>query len=285
MSISEKIRHHPVMSFYILAFSISWAGYLPQLAHSHGFFPFESSLFFIIGGLGPAIAAFIVTWRLHDKKGLQSLIFALGKWKVNGIWHVIALFLPLVTWLIVLILPFGVSLDVEKIIPLFMVVPIFLVNVLMNVWEEIGWRGFALPTLQSRHDAVISSLIIGFMWATWHLPLLLMKNYPMSRHPLLPFFLDTIMVSILYTWLYNHGKGSLLLVTMFHAAANTTGFMLESGINDLTLLLTYKSVVLTVLVIVVVLVFGHENLSRSCKKVTFEDLHPSFHREEKIHEK
>ncbi|MHA1664966.1 MAG: hypothetical protein ACTSVW_03960 [Candidatus Njordarchaeales archaeon] len=66
--ISEWIKQHSVLAFYIPTFTISWLGYLPQVAYSYGLFPFQSILFFIIGGLGPTIAAAIVMFVLHGKK-------------------------------------------------------------------------------------------------------------------------------------------------------------------------------------------------------------------------
>ena len=67
--ISTWMRKQPVFAFYILAFAITWLGWLPQAAHSHGFFPFDSPLLFILGGIGPMLAAFIMMRSLHGEAG------------------------------------------------------------------------------------------------------------------------------------------------------------------------------------------------------------------------
>jgi len=265
--ISEWIKQHSVLAFYILTFTISWLGYLPQVAYSYGLFPFQSILFFIIGGLGPTIAAAIVMFVLHGKNGVRKLFTSLAEWQVSIIWYTIALFLHAVVWFIVIGLPNGIFLDAKKIAPLFMLLPIFLANMFMNVWEEIGWRGFALPKLQLRYTALVSSLIVGAMWGLWHLPLLVMKDYPMSTYLVVPFFIGATAASVLYAWIYNNTKGSLLMVTIFHAAGNTTGFLLGEGLNSISGFLYYEAVVLSIIAVAIIIVFGQKNLSRSFKRV------------------
>ncbi len=265
--ITDWIKQHPVVTFYILAFAISWSGYFPQAAYTHGLFPFQSILFFVIGGIGPTIAAVIVTFVLHGKNGARELFAPLTQWRVGIAWYAMALFGNAVIWFAAIGLPGGVSLDMGKIGPWFMLFPIFLINMLMNVWEEIGWRGFALPRLQSCYTALVASLIVGVLWGLWHLPLLLMKDYPMSNYPFIPFFIGITASSVLYTWIYNNTKGSLLLATVFHAAGNTTGYFLESGISSIRSFIVFEAIILSFAAIIIVLVLGQAHLSRSCKRV------------------
>jgi hypothetical protein len=88
--------------------------------------------------------------------------------------------------------------------------------------EEIGWRGYALPRLQARYGSLLASLIIGFTWGAWHLPLFwLPGNFHQTIPPTL-FLLQSVALAIIYTWLYNQTKGSLLIAHLFHAASNVT---------------------------------------------------------------
>ncbi|MEO5907727.1 MAG: CPBP family intramembrane glutamic endopeptidase, partial [Ginsengibacter sp.] len=91
-------------------------------------------------------------------------------------------------------------------------------------WEEIGWRGFLLPVLQQKYTAIKSSLIIGFVWGLWHLPIYLAIN-PYGDKTIIFFlmmFIGCFALSIIATYLYNSTKGSLLICILFHNAINTS---------------------------------------------------------------
>jgi len=86
--------------------------------------------------------------------------------------------------------------------------------------EEIGWRGFALPTLARRHSALSAAIIVSVIWAAWHLPLFgITATYrAMPAIGLLGFFFSMLTASLLLTWLYLRSRGSILVVAVFHAA-------------------------------------------------------------------
>jgi membrane protease YdiL (CAAX protease family) len=109
-------------------------------------------------------------------------------------------------------------------LPLF-VLPFFLFDALSN-GEEMGWRGYVLPRLQARHSALAASLTVGVIWGFWHLPKFL---GPANSGDFGLFVVKTMGDAVLYTWLYNNTRGSLLLVTILHAAGNTAGFFLPLG--------------------------------------------------------
>jgi len=264
------MKRHPVAAFYILAFAISWSGYFPQVAYSYGLFPFQSPLYFLIGGVGPTLAAVIMAYVLHGKGGLRGLFAPLARWRVGAVWYAVALFGNAVIWLAAIGLPGRTTLDMGKLGPWFTLFPVFLTNLLMNVWEEIGWRGFALPRLQSRYTALVSSLIVGALWGLWHLPLLLMKDYPMSTYPRIPWFIGLIASAVLYTWLYNNTNGSLLIATVFHAAGNTTGYFVESGLHTIQSFIFDQAVIACLIAAIIVAVFGPVHLSRSGKRIQLQ---------------
>jgi membrane protease YdiL (CAAX protease family) len=92
--------------------------------------------------------------------------------------------------------------------------------------EEIGWRGYALPRLQARYSALVASLILGLVWNLWHLPLFAMAGNFHQDLPLSLFLLQSLVLTLLMTWVYNHTRGSLLMAHLFHTASNVTFFML-----------------------------------------------------------
>ncbi len=102
----------------------------------------------------------------------------------------------------------------------YLVFPIFFYVLFFSVLgEEIGWRGFAL---QSSYGPLRASLIIGFFWGAWHLPLFWLPGNFHQSIPLVLFLLQSVALAIIYTWLYNQTKGSLFIAHLFHTASNVT---------------------------------------------------------------
>jgi membrane protease YdiL (CAAX protease family) len=129
--------------------------------------------------------------------------------------------------------------------------------------EEIGWRGYVLPRLQAKYSALTSALILGVIWGFWHLPKYLTHWDAVS---FAWFMLHTTVASILYTWLYNGTKGSLLLVTSFHAATNATGvFMPMANTVSSGNMGAYMIFVLleVAVAIIIVIATGPERLSHT----------------------
>ena len=99
--------------------------------------------------------------------------------------------------------------------------------------EEPGWRGFALPRLQTRYGPLWGTLLLGFLWACWHLPHFLtsvqgggpgtgfaafLTNFPI-------FVLMVMAIAIVMSWVFNHTRGSLFIAILLHASINTFGIL------------------------------------------------------------
>ena len=87
--------------------------------------------------------------------------------------------------------------------------------------EEPGWRGYAVPILQRRFGPVTGALVLGLVWAVWHLPLRLIPGTPQAQLPLLLVVVQTVAVSLILAWILRSTGGSLLLVVLTHASINT----------------------------------------------------------------
>ena len=87
--------------------------------------------------------------------------------------------------------------------------------------EEIGWRGFLLPHLQQRRSPLIASLIVGAVWFVWHVPVFWLEGAAQKGSSMAGFVV--VAMSILFTWVYNRTRGSLLLAVLFHTGVNTVG--------------------------------------------------------------
>jgi uncharacterized protein len=88
--------------------------------------------------------------------------------------------------------------------------------------EEPGWRGFALPRLQSMHGPLLGSLILGPLWALWHLPLFWTPWNELTVFNVVVFVLSTTCLAIMYTWVFNNTKGSVLMAILIHATFDWT---------------------------------------------------------------
>ena len=214
-------QRHSTLIFFLATFLISWSLWVPMaLTGTH------SRLLLVAGTFGPASAALLLTWLEGGRQGLGELLKRLLIWRVSLVYYVFS-FLATAA---VVMAAIGIHTALGGTIPVFSIagklylaIPVFLYVLFMSVLgEEIGWRGFALPRLQRRHNALTTSLIIGLVWGLWHLPLFLMGDNFHKEIPISLFLLQDVALSIVLTWLYNSTGGSLLMVHLFHAASNTT---------------------------------------------------------------
>lgn len=252
---SRWVRARPLLAFYVLAFGITWLGWLPQAAHSRGLIPIDTPVFYVLGGVGPGLAAWLVLRALHGGDGDRTLFAPLLRWRVGLVWYAVALALPTAICLagVSAAEQLGSVLSVSG--PGMGLLLTFALYLVAAVPEEVGWRGFALPRLQDRHSALTASLIVGVLWALWHLPLLWNADNVMSSYPLIPWLAGVVAITVVYTWLFNSTAGSVLIVTVFHGTANTAG-SLSVGYQPT------EAIVTGLAAMVIVALFGRTHLSR-----------------------
>ncbi len=123
---------------------------------------------------------------------------------------------------------------------LVLVILFFLYNFIYGgLSEEPGWRGFALPRLQAKFSPLVSSLILGVIWAVWHAPAKFGGIETSSLSDTLVEWVLIVLVTIIFTWLFNRTKGSILVTALIHPAMNTTGNFLTASIGALILILVF----------------------------------------------
>lgn len=134
--------------------------------------------------------------------------------------------------------------------------------------EEIGWRGFAIERLQSRQNALMTSIIIGFVWGIWHLPLyffpIAMDIY--GSKPFWLFITNTITLSIIMTWLYNNNNKSIFTGVTFHVALNITPAIFpfeQAGLG-----MYFNMVLLLIVAFFIVLYYGYQTLMKEPEQKT-----------------
>jgi membrane protease YdiL (CAAX protease family) len=270
------IKRHSLVIGIAVMFLFTW----PISLAASGVMPYQvPDIVATLDTWGFVVAALLMTGITLGKEGVVALLKRFLIWRVRWTWYLAALFLLPAILTATFLLRAAITqtrVDFSNVyayemfgpdanLPLF-IVPLLVVFAIINA-EEIGWRGYVLPRLQTKSSALVSSLIIGVIWGLWHYPYYLAPGWDTSAFGWL--ILGAIPNSILFTWLYNNTRGSLLLLTLFHASINTAGAFLPilnfaGGFDGTELII---QIALTSLVAIgVIVIYGPEQLSRKESK-------------------
>jgi uncharacterized protein len=279
--ITVTAKSRSVVVFFLLAFGISWVVWIPAALGSYELIPpqFSFAPSPLLGVFGPFIAALITTAIFDGRAGFKSLFKRFLVWRVSILWYLFVFFWPAIfsiikTGIAVLmgaavpdfsqppfVTLYPIPADVKDAFPFIAFLPfVFLQQMLLgsSMGEEPGWRGYALPRLQDGRSSLVASLLLGLLWGIWHLPNWLTKGNPVQQNFLGWEILGLMATAVLFTWVFNNTKGSLLLALLFHTSIAVTGLFLASAEAPswLGAALNWAAVV------VVVAIFGAKRLSR-----------------------
>ena len=232
-------RGHPLRAFFIVTFAITWVYEIAVF----GLLDLEFIPWSIPGTFVPAIAAVLVTRAVDGKAGLQEFLRRLVLWRVDARWYVFALVvLPAVVVSGYVFMPDpkqNVD-DGALVIAATYISSLLILTLMGGGQEEPGWRGFALPRMQERSGPLKASLALGLLWGLWHLPLFVFvpdyDNADPGFVPTATMFVVftgcyTIALSVIFTWLVNHARGSILLAMLAHGSVNAaTSFAPETAL-------------------------------------------------------
>ena len=246
-TIKDFIKRHPLPTYYVLTFAISWGAIL--IAAGPGGIPVATELRMTLGALlvlGPSVAGILLTGLVSGRVGLRELLAQLLRWRVGGRWYAVALLTaPLSTAAVLLALAL---LSPEFLPAIFtsdgkatLVLTGIAVGLAVGLFEELGWTGFAIPRLRLRYGVLATGLIAGFLWGAWHfmmfwesdsfsgaLPLALLLARLFSWLPA---------YRVLMVWVYDR-TGSLLVAILMHASLVATTLIVDPVLTG-GALLTY----------------------------------------------
>jgi hypothetical protein len=210
--------------FLVMAFGITWAlaGVLmlfgtrlePVFGPVSGTHPL-----FVLAAWGPAIAAIVLVGRHHGGEGLRRYFRRLTLWRMPAIWWITLLLIhALLSYAGAAIN--GTISEPFPFSPWYGVLPAMLIALFIGPIEEFGWRGLALPLFQRRLTPFWAGLVLGAIWAVWHLPVFFMSGSPQYTWSFGVFFLGVVAMSVVMTAMFNASRGSILIAVLFHWQAN-----------------------------------------------------------------
>ena len=232
-------RESKLLVYWVLVFGISWVSWGLLVALSArkiltygqpGYM-----ILLVVGGVAPAIAAYLSTLLTERKDGIRAYNRLVFKWRLEALWYA----MPLIVLLGTAFVAGGVSwllgrgaMSLKQ--PWYTFFPTFAMMIVGGGLEELGWRGLALPELQKKFRPVPATVILGLIWVVWHVPLFFAEGVAQQE---LNFFWFTGSVmghAFVLTWLFNKTR-SVPLCVAYHAAANTLAALisLPAGMDHL----------------------------------------------------
>jgi membrane protease YdiL (CAAX protease family) len=230
-------KRHPLTSFFVLVYGISWG--LDALRLLLGIGTGLPAVFLLeAAGAGPSLAGLLVSWAAYGRRGLRLLLGRAFRWRVGLGWYVLVLvaFPALLVGVIAVAMilsgqPFRVVFPGPFwLLPAFMPLVLFL----GPLQEELGWRAFALPELIRRHGWLPAGLVLGLAWALWHRTpstwSAIAWSDPSGPAGLLGLLLGAVVpdvaLSVLMAWVFVRTRGSALLAGLgMHTVANYALFL------------------------------------------------------------
>jgi membrane protease YdiL (CAAX protease family) len=259
--------------FFAVTFGWTWLFWILAIALGLGSDTAPGIVLQLLGVIGPMVAGIAFTYLTRDKEGRRDYrLRVIDPRRIGFGWFlVVLLFVPILNSLAALldILTGGSGATWGEAVVQFSshplaIIPSLLFASLIPFIEELGWRGYVLDRLQSRWNALVSSLILGVVWSLWHLPLFFIEGT--YQHGLgvgtLAFWLfiaGVVPLSIPFTWIYNNTRRSTLAVILFHAMVNFTGELIAlTERAD-----TYATLLWFVAAIGITLIWGAKTLTRN----------------------
>jgi CAAX protease family protein len=274
MAKSNGSETRKIVIFFLIAYCFTWVFWISEALAARGLLGSSILVDFLLSpqnpaAWGPFVSAFLLTFWYQRGRGVLNLLKKGVDYRFAKKWWIPTILLCPIIVGGALLIPWLAG---ESIPELYWIAnpALILVNFVVilftggPVQEEFGWRGYALPRLQGRFNALVSSIIVGFMWGLWHLPYFLIGTELTYAYGIIPQIITAILLSILLTWLFNNTGGSILVSLIFHNMFNLSNDMFPALRTQLgsPLFIVFFSIAATA----VVAIWGYKRLVREHKK-------------------
>lgn len=229
-----------ILKFISLTYAVSWTCFITALVLSGSVGSFVPALsvfrtpLLLLGTFTPSLVALGLTARDEGFLGIQALLRPVFASRVAARWYLFAIgYLPAIKVIVAI---------VHRVItgswprfgdePWYLIVAAIVISTPVQAGEEIGWRGYALPRLAVRVGLARASLLLGLIWACWHLPLFFIPGVDNYGQSFPIFVLGVTALSVAIAWLYANTNGSLLLTMLMHSAVNQTVGIVPSAVAN-----------------------------------------------------
>ncbi len=271
------INRHSVLLYFVLTFVFSWGSILSMVGPSvilgvKKLPDAQLSLLYLAMLAGPSIAGLLLTGLVDGRGGFRTLLSRLFRWRVEARWYAVALLTaPLLATLVSLALALFSTAFLPSIITTHdkasLLLSGLLVGLLVGVFEELGWTGFAIPRLRRRYGVLMTGLIVGILWGAWHF-LVFQESDSFSRSLALALLIGRLFswlpaYRILLVWVYERTE-SLLVAMLMHASLVASTLLLQpmvTGTNLLIYIVVWAAVLWGVVMVVAVANRGQRSRS------------------------
>lgn len=261
-----SFKKNALVAYFALAFAFTWGMVGLILLR---IVPLEVG--FLIATFGPTVGAALVCSFSGETGSLRGWLSGYGRWRVSPVAYLVALS-PLVVATVGVAVSTLVGGDVaapETTFSAGFLVSTFVVSLLIGpLGEEGGWRGFALPRLQRRFGALISTVILSLIWIVWHLPVWLLPDSPMSQDPFFLWAIYCVALTVVITVAYNLSGGSILVAMVGHFSANfAASFVMGLGLLSVARFFATVPLCLLLWAAILIVVFGPNRLGAPATEV------------------
>lgn len=228
-----------VVAFLFLTFALTWIAWIaPALWAPRGFDALfaPGGVIFHVGVFAPGLVALALTAKNEGRAGVVRLLSHIGRWEVNARWYLFAVTYMAANRLLAALIHrlFVGSWPAFGDTPIILMLTALLISTWTQAGEEIGWRGYALPRMARSLGLGGASVVLGVIWAVWHLPLFFIPNAGVTGQSFPIYLLSVTGLSVLLGWLYWRTGGSLLLVMLMHASVNNTAGIVPAAVPGAT---------------------------------------------------
>jgi membrane protease YdiL (CAAX protease family) len=232
----NRIQGAALGKFFVLTYAVTWTCFISVATLAIPARTPLGALLVLLGAFAPGLVALWLTAQAEGAPGVRALLGRILRWRVAAQWYLFAAgYIAAIKLAVALVHrvaigawpPFGHE-------PWYLILAAIVVSTPFQAGEEIGWRGYVLPRLAVRFGLARASLLLGVIWACWHLPQFFILESDTYGQSFFVFGLQVTALSVAIAWLYARTNGSLLLVMLMHAAVNNSKDIVPSAVPGAT---------------------------------------------------